>query len=133
MLGLHRLEVLPTWEILLDGLPASAPRIATSKVKWDLRYQKKHGIDTVRARDLSVEIEAHIAKTAKRICRRLNVDGYVRVDFRLTDDGKLYFLEANPNPDIAYGEELAAASEAAGMSYEALIDRVIRIGRRRGR
>ena len=129
--GLRRLEVMPIWEIILDGLPDSAPRIATSQVKWNLEYQKKHGIDTVRARDLSPEIEAHIAKTAKRICRRLNIDGYARVDFRLTAEGELYFLEANPNPDIAYGEELAASAEAQGHTYEALLERVIRTGLRR--
>ncbi|MAQ19280.1 MAG: D-alanine--D-alanine ligase [Sandaracinus sp.] len=131
VVGLRRLDVMPIWEIVLDGLPASAPRIATSRVKWDLKYQKKHDIDTVRARDLTPELEEHIAKTAKRICRRLNVDGYARIDFRLTPEGELYFLEANPNPDIAYGEELAASAEAQGDTYEAFLERVIRIGMRR--
>jgi D-alanine-D-alanine ligase len=131
VIGLHRLEVMPIWEILLDGLPDSAPRIATSRVKWDLKYQDEHGIDTVRARDLSPELEAHIAKLAKRICRRLNIDGYARIDLRLTPEGEVYFLEANPNPDIAYGEELAASAEENGLSYEALLEKVLRIGLRR--
>lgn len=131
VIGLHRLEVMPIWEITLDGLPPSAPRIATSRVKWDLKYQDKHGIDTVRARDLSPEIEEKIARVAKRICRRLNINGYARIDFRLTPDGQVYFLEANPNPDIAYGEELAASAEANGLSYEALLEKLLRIGMRR--
>ena len=131
VIGLHRLDVMPIWEIVLDGLPASAPRIATSRVKWDLKYQDEHGIDTVRARDLAPELEEHIARIAKRICRRLNVNGYARIDFRLTDSGEVYFLEANPNPDIAFGEELAASAEAAGFSYEELLERVLRIGLRR--
>jgi len=131
VIGLHRLEVMPIWEITLDGLPDSAPRIATSRVKWDLKYQDKHGIDTVRARDLDPELEAHIAKLAKRICRRLNVNGYARIDFRLTPEGEVYFLEANPNPDIAYEEELAASAAANGLSYEALLEKLLRIGMRR--
>ena len=57
--------------------------------------------------------------------------GYARIDFRLTPDGQVYFLEANPNPDIAYGEELAASAEANGLSYEALLEKLLRIGMRR--
>ena len=39
----------------------------------------------------------------------------------LRDDGRLFLLEANPNPDISRDEELAGAAKAAGYSYEALI------------
>jgi len=48
VLGNHRLQVLPTWEIFLDKLPEDAPKIATRKVKWDLEYQKKHGFSAPR-------------------------------------------------------------------------------------
>ena len=131
VIGNERMSVMPIWELKLDGLPKSAPRIATSKVKWDLAYQEKHGIDTVRARDLSPELEARIARVSRRICHRLNIDGYARIDFRLTDDDQLYFLEANPNPDVAYGEELAASAEYAGTDYASLIQRMIALGQRR--
>ncbi|HJL27286.1 MAG TPA: ATP-grasp domain-containing protein, partial [Polyangiaceae bacterium LLY-WYZ-15_(1-7)] len=130
VLGNHRLRVLPTWELFLDGLPADAPRIATRKVKWDVGYQKKHGIDIGPARPLPEEVERKLPKLARRICRALNVDGYVRIDFRLTPEGKLYFLEANPNPDVAWGEEFASAAEAAGLDYEALLDRIVKNGLR---
>ncbi|HJL01362.1 MAG TPA: ATP-grasp domain-containing protein [Polyangiaceae bacterium LLY-WYZ-15_(1-7)] len=133
VLGNHRLRVLPTWELFLDGLPADAPRIATRKVKWDVGYQKKHGIDIGPARPLPEEVERKLPKLARRICRALNVDGYVRIDFRLTPEGKLYFLEANPNPDVAWGEEFASAAEAAGLDYEALLDRIVKNGLRRAR
>ena len=44
---------------------------------------------------------------AKRIYRTLDLDGYARIDFRLAADGTPYFLEANPNPEIAKSEEFA--------------------------
>ena len=50
---------------------------------------------------------------------------------RLTPDNKLVILEANPNPDIAYGEEVAEAAERGGISYEQLIDRILRTALRR--
>ncbi|RLB50589.1 MAG: D-alanine--D-alanine ligase [Deltaproteobacteria bacterium] len=130
VLGNHRLQVLPTWEIMLDKLPEDAARIATRKVKWDLEYQEKHDIRLARA-ELTPELERRIVKLSRRITRNLGIDGYVRIDYRLTADGELYFLEANPNPDIADFEEFASAAAAAGMSYEALIQRIVNLGIRR--
>ncbi|MEM9073477.1 MAG: ATP-grasp domain-containing protein [Myxococcota bacterium] len=133
VLGNHQLTVLPTWEIFLDGLPKDAPRIATRKIKWDVKYQKKHNIDIGPARELPEEVVARIPKLARRIVRLLNLDGYVRIDFRLTPSGELYFLEANPNPDIAWGEEFASAAEAGGFKYEPLIQKLLNLGLRRAR
>jgi D-alanine-D-alanine ligase len=53
------------------------------------------------------------------------------VDFRLDAEGRPYFLEANPNADIAYGDEFAEAAEAAGIDYEPLLDRLLAIGLRK--
>jgi D-alanine-D-alanine ligase len=131
VLGNHRLQVLPTWEIFLDRLPEDAPKIATHKVKWDLDYQKKYDVRIGRANGLSAEMERRIGALSRRICRCLGIDGCVRIDFRLDDSGHLYFLEANPNPDVGEGEEFAGAAEAAGMSYPVLLQKIVNLGIRR--
>ena len=131
VLGNHRLQVLPTWELFLDNVREDAPKIATRKVKWDLSYQDKYGVRIGRARKLPEEVERRIAPLARRICRRLGTDGYVRIDFRLDESGELYFLEANPNPDIAEGEEFASAAQAAGIDYPALLQKIVNLGIRR--
>ena len=131
VLGNHRLHVLPTWEIFLDQLPDDAPKIATRKVKWDLEYQEKYKVRIGRAKGLSDEMERRIARLSRRICRRLGTDGCVRIDFRLDDSGRLYFLEANPNPDIAEEEEFASAAKAAGIDYLGLLQKIVNLGIRR--
>ncbi|MGB5267281.1 MAG: ATP-grasp domain-containing protein [Polyangiales bacterium] len=131
VLGNHRLQVLPTWEIFLDKLPEDAPKIATRKVKWNLEYQQKYGVRIGRAKGLSEETERRIARLSRRICRRLGTDGCVRIDFRLDESGGLYFLEANPNPDIGEFEEFAGAAKAAGMSYPNLLQKIVNLGIRR--
>ena len=131
VIGNHRLQVLPTWELFMDSLPESAPKIATRRVKWDLKFQKKYEIKIGRARGLSAELEDAIAKTSRRICRRLGTDGYVRLDFRLAEDGQLYFIEANPNPDIGKDEEVSRAAKAKGIGYEALLEKIVNLGIRR--
>ncbi|HSN81981.1 MAG TPA: ATP-grasp domain-containing protein [Polyangiales bacterium] len=131
VLGNHRLQVLPTWELFLDNVREDAPKIATRKVKWDLGYQEKYGVRIGRARKLPDEVQRRIGPLARRICRRLGTDGYVRIDFRLDESGELYFLEANPNPDIAEGEEFASAAQAAGIDYPALLQKIVNLGIRR--
>ncbi len=132
VLGNHRLEVLPTWEIYLEGMPADSARIATRKVKWSEDYRKRHNIKIGPAREVPEMVATKIAQLARRIVKLLNIDGYVRIDFRLTPDGNLYFLEANPNPDIEIDGELAGAAKAAGLDYDALVQKLLKLGLRRG-
>jgi D-alanine-D-alanine ligase len=130
LMGNARLAALPIWELRFTNWPADAPRIATSKVKWDVEYQKKRGIVYGPAADLSDGLRARIEHACKRTYRALSLTGYARIDLRLTDDGRFFVIEANPNPDVAFGGELASAAEAMRISYEALLDRILRLGLR---
>jgi D-alanine-D-alanine ligase len=71
-----------------------------------------------------------IQNHAKRIYRVLNLSGYARIDMRLDSTGKVYVLEANPNPEIAAGEDFADSAEKASISYKALLQRIINLGLR---
>ena len=129
VLGNQRLQTLPIWELLFTKMPDDVPLIATSKVKWDLEYQKKRGIVYRAADKLSSEVEQKIYRVCKRAYRDLHLSGYARMDLRLTADNQVYLLEANPNPELVYGGELSDSAEAAGLSYEALLQRIITLGR----
>lgn len=132
VLGNTRLQVLPVWELVFEGFPPNVPRIATARVKHDTKYQERRGIDHGYA-DLPPELVSEIDRTTKRIYRVLELDGYARIDYRLAEDGTFYFLEANPNPEVAEGEEFAAAAEHAGIPYGELLQRILRLGLRRHR
>ena len=101
--------------------------IATERVKWSAKYQKKHGIATNKAGDLA-EQEVAIGKMAKRVYRAVELTGYGRIDLRLDKDGRIYVLEANPNPQIAYGEDFAESAHHAGVKYGELLDRILALG-----
>jgi len=128
VMGNLRLEVLPIWEMTFENLPDGSEPIATAKAKWDLEYQKKLGIKTGRAKGLSQELEAQIAQTCRRAYRRLEMTGYGRMDLRLTEDGRVYVIEANANPNLEYGEDIAESAAAIGISYERLLQRVVNLG-----
>lgn len=126
VMGNRRLETFPVWELRF-GEGDDAPRIATTKVKWDEAYQKRHQISWGRA-ELPDELAAKLARTCKRVFKVLNLSGYARIDIRLAEDGRFYVLEANPNPDLSFGGEFADSAEAAGLSYEKLLGRIVRTG-----
>lgn len=125
VLGHERLQTLPIWELPFDQLPEGTPHIATAKLKWDVGYQKKYNIDTRRAGGLTAEQEAEIAHLAKRIYHALRLTGYGRIDLRMTPEGRIYVLEANPNPDLKRTEDFAASASAGGVEYPALLQRIL--------
>jgi len=128
VLGNDRLRVFPIWELDFGSLPQGSRPIATEKVKHDLEYQQRHSIDVGPAKDLSPQVVATIQKAAKRIYRTLELDGYARIDFRLSADGIPYYIEANPNPEIAKAEEFASAAKHDGIEYPELIQRIVTLG-----
>jgi D-alanine-D-alanine ligase len=130
LLGNHRLRVFPVWEMHLSKLPEEARRIATDRVKWSAKYQKKYGIKTGEAKGLTEEQVRLIQRICKRTYRILGLSGYARIDIRMEASGKFYVIEANANPQLAYGEDLAESAERAGVSYEKLIQRILNLGQR---
>jgi D-alanine-D-alanine ligase len=128
VLGNTRLITLPPWEMDFGTLPDAQARIATRKVKWDRKYQARHGIKTSRAHDLSDEQRELLSRLAKRTYRALYMSGFARMDFRLRSDGRVFLLEANANPNLSKGEDLADSAKAVGMSYSALVNRIVQLG-----
>jgi D-alanine-D-alanine ligase len=130
VIGNDRMRVLPIWELYFGD---AASKIATAKVKFDVKYQEERGILQGPAMDLPPEIYKRIQNLTRRICRTLELDGYARVDFRLSADGIPYFLEANPNPEIARHEVFAEAAAYDGMTYSEMVRRIVALGIQRSR
>ncbi|MEM7625845.1 MAG: D-alanine--D-alanine ligase [Planctomycetota bacterium] len=130
VLGNDRLQTLPIWEVHFTDLREGAPRIATSKVKWDEDYQKKINLTTGPAADLPGNVAAELPRLAKRVYRALQLSGYARLDFRLDPDGKIFLLEANPNPQLMFGEDFAESAEVDGIHYEPLLQKILNLGMR---
>jgi D-alanine-D-alanine ligase len=128
VLGNRRLTTMPVWEMTFGNLPAGAPTIATSRVKWDLEYQKQIQLKTHAARALPEGEAQSIARLAKRVYRALDLSGFARVDLRMDERGRVWVLEANPNPDLSAAEDFARSARATGLDYDALIQRLLSLG-----
>jgi D-alanine-D-alanine ligase len=130
VLGNDRLKTLPIWEVFFKDLREGAPNIATSRIKWDEKYQEQIGLSTGPARDLPGPAAEQLPRLAKRVYRALQLSGYARLDFRVRDDGEVFLLEANPNPQLMYGEDFAESAESAGLDYEPLLQLILNHGLR---
>lgn len=131
VIGNQRLQVTTPWELVMTKLRKGAPLIATDRVKWDYAYQQKTGVET-RPAKLAVRQVKELGELSKKIYRSLCLSGYARLDFRMDKKGNFYLLEANPNPNLSYGEDFAEAAEHAGIGYEELLHRIIVLGRSAG-
>jgi D-alanine-D-alanine ligase len=120
----NRPEVMPPLELVVGRKGAGAPRLATSRVKnnreygarWEIRY---------READLSPQVMARVTDASRRIFAALKLRDYARIDYRLTPEDELVFLEANPNPDLArhtFGRNRCFA----GVAYPDLISTIVR-------
>jgi D-alanine-D-alanine ligase len=56
------------------------------------------------------------------------MSGFARLDLRLREDGKVFLLEANANPNLTYGEDFAESATAVGIGYSALLKRIVNLG-----
>ena len=127
VMGNDRVTALPAWEFVMTKKDDGKPLIASDRAKWNPEYQRQVGLKTGPAR-LSKKMQSQLAEASKEIYRLLGISGYARLDFRVTEDGVAYLLEANPNPQIAKDEDFALSAKHAGIEYLALIDQLINFG-----
>jgi D-alanine-D-alanine ligase len=129
ILGNQRLRVFPVWELHFTKMPDDVHRIATERVKWSVKYQRKYGIKT-QAAELPDDVAAYIQRLCKRVYRTLDLSGYARIDLRMDAGGRVFVMEANPNPQLAYGEDFAESAERTGMDYDQLLQQILLAGLR---
>jgi D-alanine-D-alanine ligase len=110
-------------------MPESLAAIATRKVKWDRSYQKRYEITTSAAEELPPPLLQRLDRLSRRIYRALHLSGYARIDFRMRQDGSIFVLEANANPNLTGEEDFAESARAAGIGYPALLERIMTLGR----
>ena len=128
MMGNLQLKRFPIWEMWFTKMPEGTHRIATAKIKWDENYQKKSGIRIGQAKKLDNGLEPKLNRICRRAYKLLGLSGYARLDLRVTDDGQVFLIEANPNPDLARGEEFAGSAKHMGIKYEDLLQKIVNLG-----
>lgn len=124
LLGNKRIRVLPFRELSFGNSDSKGPQLATYRVKWNDKYQEKWNIHFCFG-EVDAPVQKTIARTCKKIYRILQIKDYGRIDLRLTETGRVVILEANPNPGLGYGDEVAESGIKAGIEYIRLIEMIL--------
>ena len=125
VIGNDRLQCLPPREMTFSRDVPAAARFASYNVKWDEDYRGRWGIKNRFLPNLEKRDQAKLNQTCKKLYRALNLNGYARMDLRLTSSIEPVFIEANPNPMLAKDEDFALSARKAGMDYPQLISKII--------
>lgn len=125
ILGTDRAEALPLVELDLSQLPEGMPHIAGYEVKFDVRTEAYRKTKSAPAKDIDEELTEQIQQVALTAFQALKLRDYGRIDLRLTPSGKIYVLEANPNPWLDPAAEFAMAAKESGRSYTAMIGEIL--------
>lgn len=121
--------VLPITEEDYSEVPDDLPKICGYEAKWcpDSPYWKIRSIPAV----LPVETEKSVIKWCVELSERLECRDYVRLDWRLDDEGNPKLLEVNPNPGWCWDGHLAKMAAHMGTSYSEMLHAIIRAAEER--
>ena len=125
------LRVFPPMEIIFND---RAHGIYSREVKKDFRKYVSYKCPA----DIDGETEREMESAAETVYRSLECRDFARMDFRLSPEGKPYFIEINPLPGLAPGySDFPMIASFSGMDYTALINAILtcaleRYGLRRG-
>lgn len=119
------LRVFPPMEVVFPDHPDGEYQIYSYSVKQNCLSMVKFECPA----KLDPETEREMVNTARRVYEALGCRDFARVDFRLTKDGKIYFIEINPLPGLAPGySDYPIIAELSGVPYRELVLSVLRAG-----
>ncbi|MBC7791712.1 MAG: ATP-grasp domain-containing protein [Anaerolineae bacterium] len=131
VLGNVDVEALPIIELDFSGFPPDKPKMASWEAKWGDdgagSGSEFAGTKSIFPDNLSENLTARIKKVAVECFHALRLRDYARIDLRVTDAEEIYVIEVNPNCYLEKASEFASAAAKSGISYDALIARIVEL------
>lgn len=118
--------VLPAAEMQYLDYPAGKPKILNYASKWDsgsFEYQKT--IRTFEIPDRDKNLIGKMSYLSKQCWDVFEINGYMRVDFRVDDQDNPFVLEVNANPCLSPDAGFAASCAAGGINFTAMVERIV--------
>lgn len=124
-------RVMRPIQVVIGRAHADAPLFATHNVKNNGAYRKRWRVHWIEPA-LPAALMHEIRRASRAAFQALKLNGYARLDYRLTPDHQLVFLEANANPDLdphSFGNNRCFA----GVRYRDAIRTIVETAMRRGK
>lgn len=110
-------RALPVSEIDFSNMPESYPHICSYEAKWFPDHILYKSTPPVCPAQINKELSSKLQEMAVNAFKVMGCRDYARVDFRMNQQGEIFILEVNPNPDISLDAGYARALMAAGIDY----------------
>lgn len=101
------------------------PRIVCYRAKWEEGSPEDLGTRPVFQPQVTDDQRDQMFELAIRVWDIIGLRDYGRVDFRMDANGRLYILEANPNPDISPGGGYRLALNAAQIPFSDFVAHIV--------
>ncbi len=112
----NNIEILPIVEMDLSGDPN---RIQT------ITDKKETPVDKICPAPLTEEQTDEIKRISLAAFRKLGLNDFTRVDFRMSADGHFYVLELNSMASLGITGSYYAAAKTTGYTYDTLINKML--------
>ena len=96
---------------------------------YECKYTAGMAIEEFPAK-LAPDAAAFVQQQALEAFKALKLRGYARIDFRLTEGGEFYCLEANTLPGMTELSLIPQGAAAMGISFADLCERIVQLAQR---
>jgi D-alanine-D-alanine ligase len=136
VIGNETPEVLPLSEKDFSSIPNPLQRLLTYDSKWVPDSYMYHHTPVVCPTQIEPALEAKISALTVAAYHAIGLRDFARMDFRVQEGGPdgvglPYVIDVNEIPDLAPGSGFAMAAQAAGYTYEAMVEKIIDLALRR--
>jgi len=111
------LQALPVSEIDFSGMPKDAPHICSYEAKWFQDHVLYITTPPICPAPIEDSRREKLQQYALAAFQAMGCRDYGRVDFRMRDNGDIFVLEVNPNPDTSLDAGYCRALKAAGIEH----------------
>lgn len=126
--GNYRLKTLPPFQLSFSDEMNPEKQFYSTNAKFDTGYRERNKISTAKA-EIPEELSQKLQKISKRAYKALGLSGYARMDLRVDNEGSIYVIEANPNPDISEFDDFANSAKTLEIDYPSLLKKIISLGK----
>jgi len=133
LLGYPKPKVLAISEIDFSDFPDDRPKVMSYEAKWNPKSPEYEGTQIICPAELKSGTKRAIERIALKAFEELGCRDYGRVDFRITEDGRIYVLEVNPNSSIFPDSEFHEAAKSVKMNYADLIRSIAKCALKRAK
>lgn len=118
-------QVFPPMEIVYHDSPISGYNVYNFTVKKE--YEKY--VSYRCPAEITPALESEMIRLSKKAFYALGCRDFARADFRVDEQGRIFFIEINPLPGLApHYSDYPMLAEFCGVAYDDLVGSVLRAG-----